>query len=540
MLIWDMLTSGRPRRSLRTWVDGQWAELPWAEVIDRAYRAATHLREQGVRPGSRVACVLTNTADAVAGLLAVWLAGGVVASLPLPSRGMSGEEYAGLVNRIIDELDADLLLLDDDVRAKLGDKPPDAVTTRSWASLAGPGERIDPALPAGNEICFIQFSSGSTGRPKGCALTADAVSRQLSMIHSMLGAEHRTERVASWLPLSHDMGIFGCLLYTFGFDSDIWLSSPERLFSSPRSWFRDLAEHGITMTAGTSTGLHLATRAQGRHPLSKQLALRVCVLGAERVDHAVLAAAVATFGSSGLRMEHFMPAYGLAEATLAVTACDHREKPRTIVLDAVELADGRIVETSAEHEHATVVVSVGRPCTGVTVETAAPGRLAEIIVRSPSLAEGYHNDPERTARVFTGGRLRTGDLGFLADGELYMVGRTDDMLSVGGRKVYARELEATVESLGTVREGCSVVLDEPGVSPGLVLLAELKRTSSDAGLVAAEAAAAIRVKCGIALTRCLFVNRNGLPRTPSGKIQRFQTRWLLEQQRLPVTATVDF
>jgi acyl-CoA synthetase (AMP-forming)/AMP-acid ligase II len=291
------------------------------------------------------------------------------------------------------------------------------------------------------------------------------------------------------------------------------------------------------MTAGTSTGVHLATRAQGAGPLPGPLGLRAIVLGAERIDHDVLAGAVRTFGGAGLRMEHFMPAYGLAEATLAVTACARAQPPRTMTLDAVRLADGQIVATSAGDPHATTVVSCGRPCDGVTVTTADPHRLSEIVVESPSLAEGYFADPERTRAVFDGGRLRTGDLGFVADGELYMVGRADDVLSVAGRKVHARELEAAVDALGLLRPGCSVVLDMPDAPGGLVLLAELRRRTDDVDRIAAHAASAVRSTSGVGLARCVFLERHALPRTPSGKIQRFRARWLLQRGDLAIVST---
>ncbi|MET8091546.1 AMP-binding protein [Micromonospora sp. NPDC005220] len=538
--LWDMLATGQPRRSLHTWADGGYVETPWHVVIARAHTAASVLSTLGVGPGVRVAGILTNRTSSIVGLLGAWLTGAVVASLPLPSRGADPGEYPTQLAGITADLDARLLLLDDELRPLGLDRLATRVPLRSWDSLTGEsGRRTEPALPRPDDECFIQFSSGSTGRPKGCVLSARSVARQIGMIRRMSASGVGRERVASWLPLSHDMGIFGCLLYSLAYDFEFFLSTPERFTLSPRSWFRDLAEHRITLTAGTSTGLHLATRAQGAGRLPRPLALRACVLGAERIDHEVLRGAVRTFGPDGLRMSHFMPAYGLAEATLAVTACPPSEPPKTMTLDAVRLADGEVVVTAPGNDRATTVVSCGRPCEGVSVSTTEPGRLSEIVVASPSLAEGYFADPVLTRERFDGGRLLTGDLGFLADGELYVVGRMDDLLSVGGRKVHARELEAAVDALGLLRQGCSVVLDLPGAPAELVLLAELRRRTDDVQRTALEAATAVRAKGGVVLARCFFVERNTLPRTPSGKIQRFRARWLLQRRRLAIVATID-
>lgn len=543
MLLWDALQRTDFSASLNVWTDDRYVPATWRQVVSDAEAAATGLRRLGVRPGTRVACVLTNTAAAVRGLLGVWLAGGTVASLPLPSRGMSLEEYGGHIETVLGGLGADLLVVDQQIEPLV----PPGVRKRAriacWEKLeeSGHSGRFEGAPPGPDEVAFIQYSSGSTGEPKGCMLTSRAISQQLELIHGMLGAEPGAERVVSWLPLSHDMGIFGCLLYSLAYDQELALSPPERFVLSPRTWFRDLVDFRVTMTAGTSTGLHVATRAQARRPLNGELHLKVCVLGAERIEMGALERAVDCFGGNGLAIETFMPAYGMAEATLAVTATPWDAAPKSIVLDAEQLAEQRVVEVEPDDPKGTRIISTGPPCDGVTVDTVEPERLSEILVSSPCLAQGYVADEARTRQRFTGGRFHSGDLGVVRDGELYVVGRTDDLLSVAGRKVYAREIEAALDTVDVVRKGCAVVIDLPSESGGteLVLAVELRRTNADHEAFAAHAAAIARSKSGAALTRCVFFKPNSLPRTPSGKVQRFRIRMLLMRRALDPVACVE-
>jgi fatty-acyl-CoA synthase len=538
--LWELLLRDDPRGTLHHWDGDGFGRLPWREVVADAHSMAASLRAAGVRPGSRVATVLTNSAHTVRGLLAVWLAGGAVASFPLPARGQNPEEYGQQLSVLSDRLDPAVLLVDERLRALVPAGLATRLPVRTWTSLYG-GGRIEPDLPGPDDTAFIQYSSGSTSLPKGCELSVRAVGTHLHMLRELSHGRPGEETIASWLPLSHDMGVFGTMLHAWAFDHDFVLSSPERFGMAPRTWFRDMAEFGATMTAGTNTALHLATRAQGRTPLPKPLRLKVFVVGAERVDWETLDAAAETFGPSGLAPEAFMPAYGMAEATLAIASSPLGVLPSARSFDGAALLDGRVVEVPDGAPGATRLVSNGPPLPGVRVRTAVPDRVSELLVATPSLASGYHGDPRRTADRFRGGELRTGDLGFVHGGEVFFVGRADDLISVGGRNVYTGEIESAIEDLGPVRKGCSALVEVPG-SPvsRLVLLLEPARRSDDFRSIADRAAAVAREKSGIALSECVFVERGHLPRTPSGKIQRFRCRSLLgrDDSRLKTIARV--
>ncbi|MFE0136075.1 AMP-binding protein [Streptomyces sp. NPDC059037] len=544
MQFFNALTNPASRGVLHEWTGDEFAHTPWRDVVKDAHGMAARLRTLGVGPGTRVATILTNTPDAVRGLLAIWLAGGAVASLPLPTRGQSHEAYGEQLVALSARLDPTLLLLDAWLTAMVPQELSRHLPVHGWpapdSAAAGAG-RFEPSPPGPDDVAFIQYSSGSTSTPKGCALTTRSIEQQLQIILHLTGGRPGADTVASWLPLSHDMGMFGCLLYSWAYDFDFVLSSPDRFGMAPRTWFRDMSEYGATMTAGTSTAVYLAARAQGRGTLPKELRLRAAVIGAERVDWDTLDAATEKFRPFGLTDTAFQPAYGMAEATLAVTGKPWDQAPKALAFDGPALVEGVVTEVAPDHPRATRLVSNGPTLPGVSVWAGDSGTIAEIEVASPSLANGYYADPERTAARFKDGRLLTGDLGFVREGELYVLGRADDMLSVGGRKVYASEIESAVDSLKNVRKGCAAVVDagDSGMTR-LVLMLEPQGNPRDFRPIAEEAASLAMDRAGVALAECLFLARGVLPKTPSGKIQRFRCRALLDDGLLDPVARVTF
>jgi len=538
MHLWDALTREQHGGgTLDCWTGERFERAAWSDVVADARRVAAALRQLGVGPGSRVASVLSNSRAAVLGVLGVWLAGGTLASLPVPARGMDVEDYRQQLRALLAHLEPALFAIDAELRA-LVPEPLGATQVVAWQALDGAAP-LDPAPPELDDVAFIQYSSGSTDTPKGCMLTARAIGAQLETIRAMLDGEPGRETVCSWLPLSHDMGLFGTLLYAWAWDHDLVLSNPQRFMVAPRSWFEDMARSGCTQTAGTGSALHHAARAQRSARLPERLRLRSLVIGAERVEPAVLADALATFGPSGLLPTALRPAYGLAEATLAVTATPTDAAPRERTVDAAALADGELRAADVGDASATTLVSLGPPCRGVALRFPQADRVSELHVRSPSLFSGYYAEPERTRERLRDGELATRDLGFLHDGELYVVGRTDDMLSVSGRNVYTSEIEAAVSALDGVRHGCCTIVDLPGRrAPHLALLVELRDGHDRFEAIAAAAARTATAKAGVNLSECVFLARGTLPKTPTGKIQRFRCRELLLSGRLPALRRV--
>ncbi|HEX7278715.1 MAG TPA: AMP-binding protein [Solirubrobacterales bacterium] len=531
MDLWDALTSGASagHGTLHCWEGDGFSSTPWSQVSREALDSTRGLRGAGVEPGAVVATILTNTPATVRGILGVWMAGGVLASLPVPARGMTAASYLGQIERICERIEPQVTLLDDNVLGMLPEELRERFRARSWSSVAGSGA-IPPSPPGAESPAFIQFSSGSTSEPKGCVLRTRAIGEQLEMIMAMLQAVPGEETAVSWLPLSHDMGIFGNLLTPWAFDEDLVLSTPERFMMSPRTWFADVAESGATVTCGTNGALAMAARSQ-RGELPRPLRLHTVILGAERLQWPTLSHALEVFGPSGLRDTHLMPAYGLAEAALAVTATPRDEAPRFLAVDGEALGQGEVAVATDPGPGSATMVASGVPCRGVELHGVDSEGLNELEVSSPCLADGYFEDDSQTRERFAEGRLRTRDLAFVRDGWLYPVGRTDDLISIGGRKVYACEIEAGVDALEGVRRGCSTVVETSrNGRQQLTLLMELGDDAAEQiPLVAREAAAVAMRRAAVTIDACVFLPKGALPKTPSGKIQRYRCREMLDR-----------
>jgi fatty-acyl-CoA synthase len=533
-LVESLTSCPNPAGRLRTWDAGSPVDSTWDAVVRDAHGMAADLREIGVERGRPVAAVITNSAAAVRGILAIWLAGGSVASLPIRARGMSAGDYSDELVAIQARLEAPVFLA---AQSVLDGLPADFIpgtAVRAWESLKHAGH-LEGDPPSDGEVAFIQYSSGSTSAPKGCMLTAGAITAQVEIIYGLLDtAPGDRATMCSWLPLSHDMGIFGGLLMPWSAGIDVWLSSPERFIMGPATWFADLADAPASLSLSPNMGLDVAVRAAARASrLPGDVAgLRSIVIGGERVEWRTLRAAEATFGPCGLRSRMLQPAYGLAENTLAVTAVAIGEDPSYVSLDGRALADGLVEEIPDEHPGATRVVSCGWPQAGCEVD-AQEDALSPIRISSPSLADGYHRDDKQTAERFRDGWLDTRDLGFMRDGQLYVVGRSDDVLTIAGRNVYATEIETAVGALEGIRTGCCTIVDvRDEDSSRLVMVLELNGKATEPAALAREAARISMRKAGITLSECVVVARGAIPKTPSGKVQRFRTRQLLSSASL--------
>ena len=506
--------------------------------IDQWQRAAAvaagALRELGIDRGAGVGCVLSNSASVCAAIFGVWYAGARLHSLPTISRGMSPERYGRLLRELCARAEIELLLVEgsfvEALAALLGEDAP--VRVAAYEALAE-GRAIAPEPPDPDEIVFVQYSSGSTRDPRGCMLSARAIAAHMQLLGEELAIDPTRDRGVFWLPLSHDMGLFGCLMCAWLFGIPLLMGSPLRFLRSPGTWLRDVAEFEATMTVGPSFALALACRAAAAGGgAAGALALRRIILGGERVSWQVLLEARKLLGAAGVPFAAFSPAYGLAEATLAVTMSGADQEPHAIAPPAGEGAP---------------IVSCGRALRGVSVEVAgsdeleqlAGGGVGELYVRTPGLAAGYLGEAELSAQRFADGRLRTGDIGLVRGGETYVLGRTDDMIPVGGRNIYATDFEQEVGPEIGVKAGSVVLLGiEAEQGARLVILAE----PADAGGRHEDTAANLRERArrilGVQVDQCVIVAQRSIPKTPSGKIQRFRARELLAAGELSVLGAV--
>jgi acyl-CoA synthetase (AMP-forming)/AMP-acid ligase II len=513
---------------LRTWSGNGWDAWSWDRWRSAAFEFAGGLRRLGVAPGDRVAFLLDNSSDACAGVLGAWLAGACILSLPLIARGMHPTRYLAQLNAILAASQPVVVVADGPIA--------DALEGAGLAARVEAFQRIrsewrgEPDLPPPDQAAFVQYSSGSTTEPKGCVLTPTAIARQLMALDGALEIDPERDAGVVWLPLSHDMGLFGCLLLTYWTGHPVTLGTPQRFLTQPYTWFEDCARFGATVSAAPGFALDLAVRAgANRHAAS--FPMRRLVVGGDRIEPQTLRRASRAAGAS-LPLESLLPAYGLAEAVLAVTMTPLGRGPGFLEVDADALEAGQVeplrVDRSPDRaRRGTWLTSAGRPLPGVDVTVEGATGVGEIQVQSPSLAAGYLDAPELTAERFTPRGLQTRDLGFLHDGELYVSGRVDDLISVGGRNVYARDIEAAFADIRQIRRGAAAVVEvRVQGEPRLVALVEPRDPDGDLKRIARGLAAASREATGVALDECLFLARGSLPKTPSGKVQRFRCREL--------------
>lgn len=526
MTLWNRLMEPKvPDAAFMVWEDEGFTDYTWADVVRAGERSAAGLRRLGVEPGTRVACVLTNTFDVCAGVLGIWLAGGVVLSMPTPARGMAPDEYLEQVFSLTRAGGAELLMLDAAFAGFV--QPPPGLRVGSFGDLTDSG-RLEPSFPDIDAPAFVQYSSGSTSSPKGCVLSARAIAAQLDMLEQHVSPDPERDRGCHWLPLSHDFGLFCGLIAGWTWGMPARLSTPMRFLSSPRTWLDDCADHEATMAIGPNFGLGLVLRAARRYQPSKPLRIRSWILGSDPIDAQVIRDAIEILGPMGVPAEAFTPGYGMAEATLAVTtgAVDQPPRIHEVALDGLYRGEVRAPSGEAGQLVAPIV-SCGPPLPGASARIDGPGDIGEIVVKSPSLALGYLNDPRRTARTFVDGELRTGDLGFIQDGEVYVIGRQDDVISVNGRNIHATELESRLGRDERIRSGSCILVDvnENG-RRRLMVLSEPAEDDVDFVDTARSMRKLVASTAGIGIDECVFLPRGSLPKSPSGKVQRFRCREL--------------
>src|SRR5580658_9212171 len=397
-----------------------------------------------------------------------------------------------------------------------------------------------------SQILFLQYTSGSTMEPKGVIVTHENILNTYALV-----IDHPAPVVVSWLPQYHDMGLIGCYLYpalkggtTYGF-------APMDFIQRPILWFNAITTYHATAAAAPNFAYDYCLRA-GR--LSKEnleacdlSSLRVLMCAAEPVKPDTYIRFLEAFQSYGLKSESFYVAYGLAENTLAVSLGG-----RNIVSvnkRALALGTARMTTEVSEIDASTQIVSCGRPLPGLDVKIVdpeqhnalAPERTGEIWVAGSGKCQGYWNNPELTLKQFRArlvddtpyddGYLRTGDMGFIHDGELYVCGRIKDMIILRGQNYYPHDIENVVEkSSGLIRHNCVAAFQvQEDSEPALAIVAEAKnpKTLPEARKIAA----AVRNYLNVEVAMISLIAPRAIPRTSSGKIMRHKTKqmWLQGQ-----------
>lgn len=396
----------------------------------------------------------------------------------------------------------------------------------------------------GETLAFLQYTSGSTGTPKGVMLSHRNLLQNSRSIQLTFGDSCA---VVGWLPLFHDMGLIGNVLQPLFLGAPSTLLSPIDFLQRPVRWLRAISRYGGTSSGGPNFAYDLCVRkvTPAERETLDLSSWQVAFVGAEPVRAETLERFVQTFRGCGFRRGALFPCYGLAEATLLVTGGRLGSSASIVNVRDDALANGQIGEPTAGGARATTLVSSGRPPEGVNIvvveaDARTPcndGQVGEIRVSGPGVARGYWNRPEATTETFAaylsdvgeGPFLRTGDLGFLRGGELFVTGRIKDLLIFRGKNHYPQDIERSVEqSHPAVRPGCTAAFSvQVDGEERLVVATEIHRVRGAAPPGAGELesvvtaiGAAVADAHELAVEAVLLLPPGAIPKTSSGKIQR--------------------
>jgi fatty-acyl-CoA synthase len=512
------------------------------------YRAA-EVRAQallglGLTRGDRVAMVLSQPQDFVITFLGALLAGVVPVPMFPPLSFGKLDAYAESAVSILEVAGARIIVTDKALSSVLWQVVPKVSTLKDLVVVESldAGKKATGELPeiTAADLAFLQFTSGSTSAPKGVMVTHKSlVANCWAIATEGMGLEVGSDVAISWLPLYHDMGLIGFVITPLMKGVDVVFIPTLSFVKRPSIWLQTLHDFKGTVTFGPNFAFALATKRASEKDLATWdlSSVRIIGSGAEPINANVMFEFVERFAQCGLKPGVPMPAYGMAEATLAMSFAAVGEDLPVLLLDAETFRrEGRVV-TPDDDALSLAFVSCGKPFSkhGICVIDAegnvlGEDREGELVFSGPSLTDGYWKNPEATAEVFrtiVGGGdtiwLRTGDLGFVHDGNVFITGRSKDLIILNGRNHHPQTIEWSVAEIDGVRKGNVVAFSRPGKeSEELVVVAE---TRADPPADLKETIiAAVADRLSLKVTDVVLLGAGQLPKTSSGKLQRRKTR----------------
>jgi acyl-CoA synthetase (AMP-forming)/AMP-acid ligase II len=500
-------------------------------LVEAAARWAARFAEAGVRPGDIVLIFLGHGIDQYAAYVGAMMHGAVPSFMPPPSPKQDKALYWEAHRQLFARIGPGALVTSTALRASLSAQLDSGavviVTPDDVAAVSAGAPRWRPAAGAG--IALLQHSSGTTSLKKGVCLSHAAIERQLAAYADALDlGEH--DRIATWLPLYHDMGLVSCFLLPLvrgvpfiALDPFEWVVAPWRLldaierFRATLAWLPNFAFHHLCRT-----------RVSGRrHDLSSLRALIDCSepCRAETFDRFVRDHADCNLGVDRLQV-----CYAMAETVFAVSQTALGAPVRRLSVDAEALQRDELRVTAAGTPDSRPLLSAGRPLAGVRVAVCDPagaalpdGRVGEITVSADFLFDGYLGRPDDTARKLVDGVYHTSDRGFLWEGELFVLGRNDDLIIVNGRNYYAHELEFEASQATGIKPGRLVALGVEEVELGthvVAIVGETEAPIDEHAAIALAVRGAIAQACDLLIHDVALVPPGWIVKTTSGKLSR--------------------
>ncbi len=534
--IWEALCHGqsRSRLGLSFLENGGERSFPPSDVIQEALAYAAGLHEQGVRAGDRVGVLGHTCPEMVFSFLGCWALGAIPVPLSLPARALPAEAYLQQCARRLERVEAKLVAIPAEFRSLISGLDA-ACTVVSGEELRAVGAPTKVSGASHKDVALIQFTSGSTSEPRGVTLTQGAILANATAM-TRVARTGPEDTLVSWLPIYHDMGLIGFVLTVLMDGMSLHLMTPQGFLDKPLRWLQAMSEKRATMTGAPNFAFGLAARvlaAGAEEPLDLS-SLRLLLNGAEPIDPLVLERFIAAGAGYGLRPEAMYPVYGIAESTLAVTFPEPGSRYHVDWVSLSRIEEEQVAEPAEPDARGAVgFVALGRPLPGIEVSIRKSDSLiseerqvGEVYIGGRSLMSGYWKDAKKTREVLHKGWLRTGDLGYMADGQLYVVGRIKDIIIVGGRNIFPEDAERCVEQVFGVRQGNAVAFGVRGERgrERIVVVSETRMEGREAYDVARAATLKVRNELNIPLRETVLVPTGSIPKTSSGKKQRFLCR----------------
>lgn len=526
--------------------------LTYAELYRESLRLAGLLRGAGARRGDLVLIFLPTHPDAYAAFVGAMLLGAVPSFMPTPSPkqepGQYWRDHAALLTRATPRL----IVTDDptaDAIAASGVLVDSLVTLLrvGQSRVPLPEEAIVASRP--DEVALLQHSSGTTGLKKGVMLSHAAILAQVGAYAEALLATDR-DIVATWLPIYHDMGLVSSTLLPLMLGQTIVILDPFGWAARPATLLTAIARTGATLVWQPNFAFEHLTRTVRAEDCDADLSgVRAFINCSEPCRPATVDRFAAHFASLGVRPDQLQACYAMAETVFAVTQTRPAGTVRRLSVAAAALRGEGLARPPGEGEARLEVLSNGPPIAGMWVVAVTPQgeargerEVGELLVGGTSLFDGYFRLPEQTAERLSAVGLRTRDLGFVADGEVYVLGRLDDLIIVHGRNYTAGEIEAAVNAVPGVRPGRAVAfgIDNPQVgSQDIVLVAESELDAEAAAGLSRRLKRVVQQEIGVALFEVRIVRPGWLSKTTSGKIsrERNRLRYLAERPPIPDAAS---
>ena len=503
---------------------------------DRSRAQAARLTESGVARGDRAIIIMPQGISAMATFAGAMMLGAVPAFLAYPNFKVEAEKYRSGLLGVSANLKAKAVVIDQEFPEEmlrcvsLGEH-----TKLMRAEEGAPARQFAPPAIHTADVAFLQHSAGTTGLQKGVALTHAAVVRQLGHLKKALRIDPSSDRIYSWLPLYHDMGLIACFMLPMVTHVPIVMQSPLEWVMRPESMLQIIDEHQCTLAWMPNFGFQFVPRRtpEDRKKKYDLSSLRALINCSEPVRGASMREFERAFG---VKCEVLQSSYAMAENVFAVSQSELGKPPGQVSADGQQFRSAHRIVPVPESASAVSFTSSGRllPEQKIRIRSDSgdelgEGFVGEILIQSDCLFDGYFSRPDLTAQAMEEGWYRSGDLGFMWQGELYVVGRKKDLLIIGGENIYPQDIEEIVAGHRAVHEGRVIALGVYNAELGteeIVVVAELQSEAllSESAGIEQEIRQRIVAAMGVAARTILLTPPKWIVKSTAGKPSRSATR----------------